>query len=85
MLVDAAHFGATPETIRLALEKANIESRPIWKPMHLQPVFKEAEMAGGKVSTSLFERGLCLPSGSALGTIDLERIVAVILSCRRAA
>lgn len=78
MLVDPEAFGATPEEIRLALEAENIEARPVWKPMHLQPVFKGCACTGGAVSEDLFARGICLPSGSALTTVDLERIAAVI-------
>ncbi len=66
------------ETIRLALEKENIESRPLWKPMHLQPVFKEAQYVGGGVSEGLFGRGLCLPSGTAMTNNDLKRITEII-------
>lgn len=66
------------EAIRLALEKENIESRPLWKPMHLQPVFSNAGYYGNKVSEELFNRGLCLPSGTALGIKDLNRIVSLI-------
>jgi dTDP-4-amino-4,6-dideoxygalactose transaminase len=76
--VDPRRFGATREDIRLALEQENIESRPVWKPMHLQPVFKECRMFGGTVSERAFETGLCLPSGSNLGQKDLDRVVAVI-------
>ncbi|MFN7612714.1 MAG: DegT/DnrJ/EryC1/StrS family aminotransferase, partial [Alphaproteobacteria bacterium] len=64
--------------LRLALEKEHIEARPVWKPMHLQPVFKGAEMVGGRVSESLFRDGLCLPSGSAMTKTDLDRVVAAI-------
>jgi dTDP-4-amino-4,6-dideoxygalactose transaminase len=78
MLVDAKEFGADRETLRLALEKENIESRPVWKPMHLQPVFKGAEMVGGGVSEALFRDGLCLPSGSAMTEADLARVVKTI-------
>jgi len=78
MQVDQARFGATPEAIRLALEAENIESRPVWKPMHLQPVFAAAPRTGGAVSERLFADGLCLPSGSALTEADLERVAAVI-------
>lgn len=66
--------GVTRETIRLALGQAGIESRPLWKPMHLQPVFADAPYFGGKVAETLFEEGLCLPSGSNLETDDLQRI-----------
>jgi dTDP-4-amino-4,6-dideoxygalactose transaminase len=78
MLVDAKKFGTDRETIRLALEQENIESRPLWKPMHLQPVFKGAEMVAGAVSETLFRDGLCLPSGSAMTEADLARVVAAI-------
>lgn len=78
MLVDPAAFGATREDIRLALEEENIEARPLWKPMHLQPVFAPARRRGGDVSQRLFEHGLCLPSGSALSEGDLHRVVRVV-------
>ncbi len=71
--------GVTREDIRLALEKENIESRPLWKPMHLQPVFLEFPSYGGGVSEKLFEKGLCLPSGSALTEEEL-RIVTTLTS-----
>jgi dTDP-4-amino-4,6-dideoxygalactose transaminase len=70
--------GITRETVRLALEAANIESRPLWKPMHLQPVFEKYPYYGNKVAETLFENGLCLPSGSNLTNSDRERIAAVI-------
>ncbi len=66
------------EKIRLALEAKNIESRPLWKPMHLQPVFKNFPAYTDGTSESLFERGLCLPSGSNLTDEDKQRIVEVI-------
>jgi dTDP-4-amino-4,6-dideoxygalactose transaminase len=65
------------EKIRLNLASENIESRPLWKPMHLQPVFKEAPAYLNGVSDSLFERGLCLPSGSNLSDDDRNRIVDI--------
>ncbi len=65
----------TREKIRLALEKENIESRPLWKPMHLQPVFKEFPAYVDGTSEELFEKGLCLPSGSNLLREDLVRVV----------
>jgi dTDP-4-amino-4,6-dideoxygalactose transaminase len=70
--------GISRETLRLAFEKENIETRPLWKPMHLQPVFESAPFYGTKVSQQLFEQGLCLPSGSNLSQEDEERIFAVI-------
>jgi dTDP-4-amino-4,6-dideoxygalactose transaminase len=66
------------ERIRLNLEKENIESRPLWKPMHLQPIFKDAPYYGGDVCKRLFERGICLPSGSAMTDEDLSRTLSVI-------
>lgn len=80
MLVDANEFGVDREQIRLALEEHNIESRPLWKPMHLQPIFQEYEVVGGAVAESLFDRGLCLPCGTALTNNQLDRIVSVICS-----
>ncbi len=70
--------GHTREELRLALLEENIESRPLWKPMHLQPVFASAPYYGGKVCEQLFHDGLCLPSGSNLSDEDRERIKTVI-------
>ena len=64
----------TPESLRLHLETRNIESRPLWKPLHLQPLFAEAPMYGGAVCEDLFARGLCLPSGTAMTDGDLRRV-----------
>jgi dTDP-4-amino-4,6-dideoxygalactose transaminase len=72
--------GITREYLRLALENANIESRPLWKPMHLQPVFADCPFYGDGTSEKLFENGLCIPSGSILTKDDLGRVVEVILS-----
>ncbi len=80
--VDPAQFGADREAIRLALEAENIEARPLWKPMHLQPVFAGCECVGGAVAEALFRDGLCLPSGTALADAELERIVSVIRSVK---
>ncbi len=80
--VDPDQFGVDRETIRLALEAKNIEARPVWKPMHLQPVFSECEAIGGAVAEDLFEYGLCLPSGSNLTENDLARAVEAIRSCQ---
>ncbi|WP_417860965.1 DegT/DnrJ/EryC1/StrS family aminotransferase [Winogradskyella sediminis] len=68
----------TREGLRLALEKENIESRPLWKPMHQQPVFKEYPSYTNGVSDELFNRGLCLPSGSNLTKNELDRIISAI-------
>jgi len=71
--------GVTRERIRLTLDAENIESRPLWKPLHMQPVFKYVEYFGGNVAEDLFQHGLCLPSGSNLSEEDLNRIVNIIL------
>ncbi len=79
ILVDpATNGGLTRETIRLALEADNIEARPLWKPMHLQPVFSGAPFFGGLTAEHLFDTGLCLPSGSNLTEEDFQRIFAVL-------
>lgn len=83
--VESGLFGADPETIRLALEAQDIESRPLWKPMHLQPIFEEYEKVGGEVSGSLFQKGLCLPSGSALTEVDLTRVCDAVNQVHEAA
>jgi dTDP-4-amino-4,6-dideoxygalactose transaminase len=113
ILVSPEAFGANREAIRLALEKENIESRPVWKPMHRQPAFTfevqrarlkavgekidscrahtaigmnrpiRARAVGGAVAEDLFERGLCLPSGTAMSKTDLERVIRIIKGCRR--
>jgi dTDP-4-amino-4,6-dideoxygalactose transaminase len=70
--------GITRETLRLAFEAENIESRPLWKPMHLQPIFEQNPYFGGTVAEKLFENGLCLPSGSNLTEEDKDRIKNVI-------
>jgi pyridoxal phosphate-dependent aminotransferase EpsN len=80
MLVDPQAFGASRKDIRLALEAQNIEARPLWKPMHLQPVFKASRAVGRSVSEELFENGLCLPSGSSLTRRDLQRVVETVLT-----
>lgn len=80
IVVDSAKTnGITSEKIRLALEKENIESRPLWKPMHLQPVFENYSYYGKNVAQNLFESGLCLPSGSNLTDEDRLRIKKVFL------
>jgi len=76
--LDPKAFGRTPEEVRRALEEQGIETRPVWKPMHLQPVFREAETVGGEVAEELFARGLCLPSGSSLSIEDQDRVIEAI-------
>ena len=84
ILITPGEFGVDREAVRLALEGENIESRPIWKPMHTQPVFKHCRARGGSVSEDLFKRGLCLPSGSQMTYNDLERVAGIIKSCCKA-
>ncbi len=101
ILITPEEFGVDRETVRLALESENIESRPVWKPMHMQPVFRvetqsqklisksssmktyPARVVGGSVAEDLFRRGLCLPSGTVMTEKDLNRIVSVILKCKK--
>lgn len=78
--IDKAQSSLTPTKIRLALEEANIESRPLWKPMHLQPVFEQSERVGGEVCEDLFNNGLCLPSGVELSTSNIEQVSSIIHS-----
>ena len=115
IMIIPEEFGTARETVRLALEAENIESRQVWKPMHLQPVFElaadphrqtqtfsprnsrgknshhfagysgrrvPARVVGGEVAEELFNRGLCLPSGTAMTAEDLDRVVRVIKKCR---
>ena len=77
--IDSMVFGQTSEQIRLKLEAENIESRPLWKPMHLQPVFSKFPFYGNGVSEKLFNTGLCLPSGASLKEEEIRNIVAIIL------
>jgi len=83
--VDPGAFGATREQIRLHLESLDIEARPVWKPMHLQPVFSGCRTVGGAVAAELFERGLCLPSGSSLTDAQRDFIVKALLATPRSA
>lgn len=98
ILITSEEFGADREEVRLALESVNIEARPVWKPMHLQPVFNpqitqitqqnglkqryKARVTGGKVAEDLFKRGLCLPSGTAMTDDDLDRVTDTISNFR---
>jgi dTDP-4-amino-4,6-dideoxygalactose transaminase len=75
--VDVKSSGVGCEEIRLALQAENIESRPTWKPMHLQPLYQGCEVVGGEVSETLFANGLCLPSGTEMSDSDQERVAEV--------
>ncbi len=78
LTINPSKFGADREAVRLALEAENIEARPVWKPMHLQPVFAGTRIFGGTVSERLFQNGLCLPSGSSLSREDQARVIHTI-------
>lgn len=78
VLIDPAKAGFDREQVRLALEELKIESRPLWKPMHMQPIFADAPRRGGQAAEAAFELGLCLPSGSAMTRDDLERVVTAV-------
>ncbi len=75
LTIDPQAFGADREELRLKLAERKIESRPVWKPLHMQPVFTGCESIGGAIAEDLFARGLCLPSGSNLTDEDLERVI----------
>jgi pyridoxal phosphate-dependent aminotransferase EpsN len=79
--IEPSKAGTDREQVRRALEAADIEARPVWKPMHLQPVFAGAEVVGGAVSQELFATGLCLPSGSGMTVSERDRVVEVVRQC----
>ena len=81
-LLDEDAFGATRDDLLAALAREDIDARPVWKPMHLQPVFADARRFGGAVAADLFERGICLPSSSSLSSDEQNRVIDVV---RRAA
>jgi dTDP-4-amino-4,6-dideoxygalactose transaminase len=83
VLVDAVEFGADRDQILAELGRRNIEARPAWKPMHLQPAYSDCVMRGGAVSADLFRRGVCLPSGSALTDDDRRRVVDAVRAVAR--
>jgi len=84
VLVSPQEFGATREDVRLELEARDIESRPLWKPMHLQPAFRGCASRGGAVSEHLFDVGLCLPSGSSLTPSEQSHVIDVFHAASRA-
>jgi dTDP-4-amino-4,6-dideoxygalactose transaminase len=84
ILIDPETFGTDRERVRLALEEADIESRPTWKPLHLQPAFAGIELIGPGHCARIFDQGLCLPTGTSLSSSDQGRIVGIIRALRRA-
>ena len=84
LTIDPVRFGCDREQVRMALENENIEARPVWKPMHIQPIYANCERLGGEVAEALFAHGLCLPSGSSLTRDEQDRVIQVIRDCCRA-
>ena len=82
-LVDADELGATRDDLIRALEEKNVESRPLWKPMHLQPLFAGCECFGGEVAADLFRRGICLPSSSSLSRDDKDLVIETVRAAAR--
>jgi dTDP-4-amino-4,6-dideoxygalactose transaminase len=80
--LDAQEFGASPEEVRKHLEHLEIEARPAWKPMHLQPVFAGSSVRGGGVAEAIFHTGLCLPSGSSMSDEEVDRVADAVRSAR---
>jgi len=78
--IDPDKFGATADDVRICLEDNNVEARPLWKPLHMQPVFSGCRTCGGSVSERLFERGLCLPSGTAMTAGDVDFVCDLVKS-----
>jgi dTDP-4-amino-4,6-dideoxygalactose transaminase len=83
MLMDAEAFGHDPVALRRLLAAEGIETRPAFKPLHMQPVFRDAPRIGGAVAEALFARGLCLPSGSGLGQDAQHRVIRAIRAAAR--
>ncbi len=77
-LVDPRQLGASRDDVLRALAAVDVEARPLWKPMHLQPLYAQCERYGGEVAADLFERGLCLPSSSSLSVADQERVIETV-------
>jgi dTDP-4-amino-4,6-dideoxygalactose transaminase len=83
ILLDEDRLGVAPEQVWEHLETQNIEARPVWKPMHLQPVYRGCRVIGGKVAAELFQRGLCLPSGSSLDQNGQSRVISAVIDATR--
>jgi pyridoxal phosphate-dependent aminotransferase EpsN len=76
--LNPAEHPITRDVLLVALENADIEARPLWKPLHLQPVFKNKACFGGELAADLFERGICLPSGSGMSGDERQRVIDAI-------
>lgn len=81
LTIDPVAAGSNRDQIIKVLENDNIESRPTWKPMHMQPLYQDCEVMGGMVSARLFAQGICLPSGSAMTDADLARVIRLVKNC----
>ena len=81
LTINPSLAGIDRDTVIQELERNNIEARPTWKPMHLQPLFRECEVVGGRISEELFKTGLCLPSGTNMSEQDLARIINLTKNC----
>ncbi len=82
-LIDETRFGADRDSLIRALAAEDVEARPIWKPMHLQPLFKDAERFGGGVAEDIFRRGICLPSSSSLSPEEQELVIRLVRQVSR--
>ncbi|MDP9170377.1 MAG: aminotransferase class I/II-fold pyridoxal phosphate-dependent enzyme [Acidobacteriota bacterium] len=83
-LIDAPEFGCTRDELITCLDAAGIESRPVWKPMHLQRLYEHCECIGGSVAADLYQRGICLPSSSSLSPEDQARVIAQVRAASKA-
>jgi dTDP-4-amino-4,6-dideoxygalactose transaminase len=83
MLMDRDAFGLEPEALRRLLAAEGIETRPTFKPLHLQPVFRDAPRMGGAVAEALFAQGICLPSGSGMTSAAQDRVIRAIRAAAR--
>ena len=83
LTIDPKRFGGDRNDVLRLLESENIEARPVWKPMHQQPVFAGSRTFGSAVSERIFETGICLPSGTGLGDEQIDRIAALVRSVGR--
>jgi dTDP-4-amino-4,6-dideoxygalactose transaminase len=79
-LINFQQTGKTPEDVRQIMEANHIETRPLWKPMHLQPVFKDCPFYGDGTSERLFNSGLCLPSGASLSDEQIHYVASSVIS-----
>jgi pyridoxal phosphate-dependent aminotransferase EpsN len=82
-LLDEPRFGASRDEVIQALAARNVEGRPVWKPMHLQPLYERCDRYGGEVGADLYRRGLCLPSSSSLGREEQDTVIGLVRKASR--